>query len=164
MLHAVQGRFSVAALLLAGVLALGLARPAHAADAAPAACKAGQTDDTLRLLQPALVPAARQAFGLSASMPDALIQQTTVYRCDAGKTLMCTAGANLPCGPADTAKTSDAANEWCASHANASFVPAFVTGHTTAYEWSCRGTKAVPGKEATLDDRGFFQDYWKPAP
>lgn len=163
MLNAVRIRLWCASLLLAGVLALGLARPAHAADA-PAACKAGQTDDTMRLLPPGLVPEARKAFGLSSSMPDALIQQTTVYRCDAGQTLICTAGANLPCGRADTAKTSDAANEWCASQADASVVPAFVTGHTTAYDWSCQGGKAVPGKEAPLDERGFFKDYWKPVP
>lgn len=164
-----RARFRLPLLVLAALLLPWLAlraasgpAAAQAAGQAPLACAAGQTDDTMRPLPPGLVPAARRAFGLSASMPASVIAETTVYRCDAGRTLICTAGANLPCGKADRLTTSAAADSWCAAEKDGAVVPAFVTGHDTAYAWACQGGKAVAGRPAPLDDRGFFRDYWKP--
>lgn len=147
----------------AACLALGLACLPSLAQAA-GACAAGVTDDTLRPLPQSDASAARQAFGLAPDMPDSLIAQLTVYRCAAGRMLICTAGANLPCGKADTATHLTAATHWCADNPDAAFIPAYVTGHDTAYQWRCHGGRAVPGQAATLDDRGFFESYWKPAP
>ncbi|HTI03173.1 MAG TPA: hypothetical protein VL752_19675 [Acidisoma sp.] len=147
----------------AAFLALGLMALPSLGQAATV-CASGMTDDTLRPLPPRDAEAARHAFGLGPDMPGALIAQLTVYRCDAGRMLMCTAGANLPCGKADTARQLTAATHWCADNPDADAIPAYVTGHDTAYQWSCQGGKAVPGQIAPLDDRGFFESYWKPAP
>jgi len=127
-------------------------------------CAAGATDDSLRPLPLAEVQAARQAFGLAPDMPAALVARMTVYRCDAGQALICTAGANLPCGKADTARHLPAATQWCAVNPGADVIPAYVTGHDTAYQWRCQGGQAVPGKRAALDSRGFFESFWKPLP
>lgn len=147
----------------AALLALSLAALPSLAQAG-GVCAAGATDDTLRPLPQSDAPAARAAFGLAADMPAALIAQLTVYRCDSGRMLMCTAGANLPCGKANTARQLAAATHWCAANPDSDFIPAYVTGHNTAYQWSCHGGRAVPGQKAALDDRGFFQSYWKPVP
>lgn len=149
---------AAAAFLAVGVFVL----PALAQ--AASVCAPGKTDDTLRPLPLSDAAAARQVFGLAPTMPAGLIAQLTVYRCDSGRMLMCTAGANLPCSKADTAPQLTAASHWCVDHPDDAFIPAYVTGHDTAYQWSCHAGKAVPGQEAALDDRGFFESYWKPAP
>jgi hypothetical protein len=146
-----------------GFLVLGLLALPSFAQAA-GLCAAGATDDTLRPLPQSEAAAAAQTFGLAPDMPAALIAQLTVYRCDDGRMLMCTAGANLPCSKADTAKQLTAATHWCADNPDAAFIPAYVTGHDTAYQWSCHGGRAVPGQAASLDDRGFFESYWKSVP
>lgn len=147
----------------AAFLALGLLVLPSLAQAA-GVCAAGTTDDTLRPLPLSDAAAARHAFGLAPDMPSALIAQLTVYRCDAGRMLMCTAGANLPCSKANTAKQLTAATHWCADNPDSDFIPAYVTGQDTAYQWSCHGGTAVPGQAAPLDEQGFFKRYWKPAP
>lgn len=147
-----------AAAVLFGLLVL----PSLAA--AAGLCAAGATNDALRPLPQSQALAARQAFGLAPDMPAALVAHMTVYRCLAGQALICTAGANLPCGKANTARHLPAVSQWCASNPNADVVPAYVTGHDTAYDWRCHAGQAVPGRRAALDARGFFESYWKPLP
>jgi hypothetical protein len=77
--------------------------------------------------------------------------------------LICSWGANLPCGKADTALSLTAATQYCAANPDASFIPAYVTGHDTIYQWSCHAGVAVPSHPTPLDTRGFFQSYWVPA-
>ncbi|GAB0117040.1 hypothetical protein [Acidisoma sp. 7E03] len=127
-------------------------------------CAAGATSDALRPLPESAAPAARQVFGLAPEMPAAVVAQTTVYRCDGGRTLICTTGANLPCGKAKTARHLPAVSQWCARNPNADFVPAYVTGNETVYSWRCHAGRAVAGQRAPLDARGFFADYWKSLP
>jgi hypothetical protein len=104
---------------------------AAGADQPGSACRPNLTDDTLRPLPPALVPRARELFGLN--MPDDLIRKNTVYRCLDGRTLMCTAGANLACGRANTRRDLPGAAAWCRDHRDADSIPMFVTGHDTIY-------------------------------
>jgi len=133
------------------------------AAAADPLCGAAGTDDTLRPIPETLVPAAIRLFQLEA-MPAEQVRQTTYYRCAGGRVLLCTTGANLPCGKANTSRRLPAADAWCAEHRGSDFIPAFVTGHDTIYRWRCRGGRAATvGTPMKLDRRGFIARYWKPA-
>ena len=124
---------------LAGAL-LSPGAPAQAEEPVQYCARVG-ADDGLRGIPPALVPAARRVFHLSA--PDTAVQRTTVYRCSGGAVLLCTTGANLPCGPADTSRSLPGASRYCSENPGSPFIPAFVTGHATAYRWRCAGSEAV---------------------
>ncbi|WP_428488749.1 hypothetical protein [Rhodopila sp.] len=109
-----------------------------------------------------LMDRVRQLFHLD--MPDTLIRKTTVYRCLDGKTLLCTTGANLACGKANTDRNPPALAAWCWAHRQSDAVPMFVTGHDTIYRWHC--TDGAPSIDATVDAvdaRGFLSRNWKPA-
>lgn len=80
--------------------------------------------------------------------------------------MVCTAGANLPCGKANTSRTPGAGIvQWCRDNPAASFVPAVATGHDTIYEWACRsGTPQIVRQTFDVDSRGFITQVWKPLP
>jgi hypothetical protein len=132
------------------------------AAAADPLCRAAGTDDTPSPIPETLVAVATRLFQLNA-MPAEQVRQTTYYRCAAGRVLLCTAGANLPCGKANTRRNLPAADAWCAEHPGSDFIPAFVTGHDTIYRWRCSGNRAAAvGKPMRLHRRGFIARYWKP--
>jgi hypothetical protein len=135
---------------------------ADALAAPPAAlCHSRGTDDRLRPLPPSLTGKAIDLFGLSA-MPPEQIRRTTVYRCMAGQVMLCTVGANLPCGKANTDRHSAAADGWCGGHPDSDFIPMYVTGHDTIYRWRCAGGRAITvGKPLRVDRRGFIARLWK---
>jgi hypothetical protein len=134
--------------------AQGRATPAHA-------CASAVTDDTLRPIPASLVAAATRLFGLHA--PASVVQGTTVFRCAHGRVLICNIGADLPCGRANTSRALPGAGQYCREHADASFIPMFVTGQDTIYRWRCDGADAVAGEPIEqLDPRGFIARYWKP--
>jgi hypothetical protein len=149
------------ALLAAGLLALGAVSAAQAATPAATCARAG-TDDALRPLPRALVPAARRAFGYTG-MTAAEVERMTVFRCMDARILICSWGANLACGKAETASSLPAATNYCLGNPDVSFIPAYVTGHDTIYQWRCQRGMAVPSHPAALDARGFFQSLWVPA-
>jgi hypothetical protein len=137
------------------------AQPASAADPARS-CRAAGNDDTLRPLPPSLVAKAKALFQLD--MPDAQVVQGTVMRCADGKVLLCSAGANLPCGKANTSRKLAGAAAWCREHPGADFIPMSATGHDTIFPWRCTG--AAPetfGDSERVDARGFVASYWKRA-
>jgi hypothetical protein len=153
------------AIWLAGITALlvCIAAPRDVAAAADqgGACPSGQTDDTLRPLPPALVPRARALLGLN--MPDDLIRRGTVYRCLDGRTLLCSTGANLVCGKANTRRDLPGVGAWCRDNRNAGRVPMAVTGHDTIYSWRCsNGVPVIEGTGA-VNARGFLSGNWKDA-
>ena len=141
-----------------------LASEALAQGPAPApgdACHAIGSDDTLRPIPSSLVPAATALFDLHA-MPSEQIMRSTFFRCAGGHVLICTVGANLPCGKANKNRHLPAADQWCADHRDANFLPAYVTGHDTIYQWRCSGTKAdTVGNAMKVDARGFIARFWK---
>lgn len=148
--------------VLALVAGLLLTAGAHAAEPPARLCRRVGMDDTLRPIPTSLVPAAHRAFGLDA--PDSAVRRTTVFRCMAGAVMICTAGANLPCGKANPARSLAAAGRYCAMNPDAAFIPMVVTGHDTIYHWRCSGTEALAGEPAEpLDARGFLARLWKPA-
>ena len=75
-----------------------------------------------------------------------------------GHVLVCTAGANLPCGRANTSRTpGPGVVAWCRDHPNAAFIPAVATGHDTIFAWRCQGGVPQIGRQISdVDPRGFI--------
>ncbi len=139
--------------------------PPSAQAATPASvCTRIGTDDTLRPIPESLVPSVNRAFG--TTMPARMAIDTTVFRCSGGSVLVCTTGANLPCGPANTSRTpSRGAVAWCRDHPNAAFIPAVATGHDTIFAWRCRDEVPQADRQVLeVDPRGFIGTYWKLLP
>jgi hypothetical protein len=131
---------------------------AAAANAPRQYCAHVGDDDTSRPVPLSLAPAIKRLLNISGKYA----LDTTQYRCASGKVLLCATGANLPCGKANTSTELPGTNDWCKENPNSAFIPMFVTGHDTIYEWHCEGTVAKPGKTiGVVDARGFFVDYWK---
>ncbi len=126
-------------------------------------CARDGTDDAVRAIPASLALAAAAALRLHG-MPEPQIERSTVYRCAEGRILVCNYGANLTCGKADTDRRLPSAAAWCSSHPNESFIPAYVTGHATAFMWRCTGGAAVPGAAVPRDRRGFFARQWATLP
>jgi hypothetical protein len=150
---------ALAAAALAGALA-GAAR----AETPAAACGRLGTDDTPRPVPESLAPAVNRAFG--TSMPADMVARTSTFRCAGGRVLVCMAGANLPCGPANGSREpAPGAADWCRQNPEADFIPAYIVGHDTIYAWRCRaGAPAIDRQVLTVDPRGFVADYWKTLP
>src|SRR5215472_19085800 len=70
------------------------------AESPTALCARVGTDDTTRPIPADLVSAANSAF--KTALPPQVAMDSTVFRCAEGHVLACTAGANLPCGKANT--------------------------------------------------------------
>ncbi len=151
-----------ALLAFAGITALpdaGIAAPARH-EAPQHYCSRIGNDDALRTPPSSFAPVLHRLFGIDGKYALA----TSYYRCAGGDLLVCTVGANLPCGKADTNKNLPAATRWCATHDNSDFIPMAVTGHDTPYAWRCAGGTAVAGAPTgKLDARGFFAENWKRA-
>jgi hypothetical protein len=151
---------------LLGLAAVGLAilsiAPVHAETPAQFCAHTG-TDDTLRPIPENLVAAVNALF--HTTMPTRMAVDKTVFRCAGGHVLVCATGANLPCGKADTERTSAGGTQWCRDHPDASFIPAYATGHATIFEWRCRnGAPAIVRQNFEVDPRGFVAEFWKPLP
>ncbi len=153
---------AVAAVL---VLFAAYPKPAAARTESPAQyCRRIGTDDTVRSMPASLVPAVTAAFGLT-HMPPAQVQRSTFYRCMDHQVLACWVGANLPCGKADTSRDLPGAQTWCRDHPGSDFIPMYVTGHDTIYQWRCNGPDpAITRIVSPVDARGFIARFWKPLP
>ena len=149
--------FKPLAALLVIVFGLCAVPCAHAASL----CAASPTSDALFPLPARFVPAAIKAFDLhDVTAQD--VQTLTVARCMGGHVYACFVGANLPCDKADLSTYQPAISAWCKTNPQSDFVPAFITGHESAYTWRCTNGQAsiTPPTEA-LDAQGFFKAYWR---
>ena len=154
---------SVLAFLLLAAAAPAFADASDQTGEAPAArCARLSTDDTLLPVPESLAIEVNAAFG--TALPPASIPATTVYRCVAGQVMVCTAGANLPCGKADTSRTpGEGAVSWCKQNPQADFIPAYATGHDTIFAWRCKDGAALVEKQLLdVDAQGFIKQFWKP--
>lgn len=147
------------ALAVLALLCLVSTRPAHAAPL----CAAHVTDNTLHPVPESLAATVNATFG--TTMPPAMAASTSVYRCAAGQLMLCTAGANLPCGPADKSRTpGTGARAWCKQNPNADFIPAYATGHSTIFAWRCaNGVPKIEKQVLDVDTQGFVAQFWHPA-
>jgi hypothetical protein len=149
-------------LAMAAALLLLAAMPAAWAQPAPRAyCRRVGTDDRLRPVPPSLVSAVVRVFHLEA-MPAAIVRRSSYFRCADRQVLVCTVGANLVCGKADTRRELAGVSAWCRAHADAANVPAYATGHATIYQWRCEGIRPVATQSLLrVDPRGFIAQNWK---
>ncbi len=155
-----------AACALAASVAMSIAAgtiPARAETPAAYCARAG-TDDLPRPIPEALAPAVNAAFG--TRMPARVAVDTTVFRCDRGHVWVCTAGANLPCGKANTDRAPGAGVvRWCRDHADDATVPAVAAGHDAIHAWRCQvGSPRMVGRTLDVDHRGFIARFWKVLP
>ena len=149
---------ATAAILLAEPVA---ARAQDTPSDPAAICRQAGDDDRLRPIPVTLATAARRLFELR-DMPEAVVQRSTVFRCMDGTVMLCNSGANLACGPADSARDLPGATRWCQEHPGAPAIPMVATGHATIYRWHCDGTKArADAAVERLDSRGFITRVWK---
>jgi hypothetical protein len=134
------------------------------AETPAALCRRIGTDDTTRPIPEALVPAVNAAFGMR--MPARVAVDTTVFRCAGGHVMVCTVGANRPCGKANTNRDPSAGVvQWCRDNPDASMIPAVATGHDTIYEWRCQGgAPQLLRQTLHVDPRGFITEFWKTLP
>lgn len=147
---------------MALLLASSLAAPVRA-ETPSRVCRCLHTDDTLRPIPASLVPAVNALF--HTSMPPDVATRMTVFRCDRGRVMICGMGANLPCGKADTSRSSTGGTQWCKDHPDANFIPAYATGHATIFAWRCRdGSPAVIRQRFHADHRGFVAEFWRRLP
>lgn len=110
-----------------------------------------------------MVTGIRKVMKLGSDTPADYIKQTTFWRCMDRKVFVCMVGANLPCmEKADLRKTPDAAmRDYCGNNPDANFIPAYVTGRTTVYEWRCSGKAPAISKQLFKPDtQGFISDIW----
>jgi hypothetical protein len=99
--------------------------------------------------------------------PQAIRSQLTMdgmfsWRCDHGKVMACSYGANLPCwGKANASRAPDVNElQYCKEHPDDS-IPMAVTGHNAVYSWTCHaGKPVIAGQTWTVDDRGFVKEVW----
>jgi hypothetical protein len=141
----------------------GPAAPSSNAPSPRALCRTAGTDDRLRGIPDALVPETVRLFHLEA-MPAEQVRRSSYFRCFERHVLVCTVGANLPCGKANTRRHLPAADAWCAGHPGSGFIPMYVTGHDTIYAWRCDGPQAAIAKTVfQVDPRGFIRQVWKRA-
>ena len=87
-----------------------------------------------------------------------------VWRCDHGRVLACSYGANIPCDKkADTSrKPGLGARAFCRDNPGADVVPAVATGHATIYQWRCQGARPVIARQALqVGRRGFPSAFWR---
>ena len=122
-----------------------------------------ETDDTPRTIPESLVPASVRLFGLEA-MPAEQVRRSTVYRCVAGRVLVCNLGANLPCGKAKPAVRCRRADAWCAENRGIGFHPDVRRPDTTrSIAGAATGQRPTAiGEPLEVDRRGFIARLWKP--
>jgi hypothetical protein len=146
---------------VAGFLLMTVTSAVWAQTSPSAYCRQSGTDDTLRAVPASLVPAIVRLFHLGAT-PAAVVSRSTYFRCADRHVLVCSVGANLVCGKADTRRELAGVTAWCRENAGAANVPAYVTGHATIYLWRCDGTRPVAMQSLlSVDPRGFIMQNWK---
>jgi hypothetical protein len=153
-------------LLLAAVFVLLFASAGFAGPVEQ--CAQAGNDDTVRRYDPSLRPGLLKAYAAlfpQARMPpdDQEFQRGAHIRCMNGHLLACFTGANLPCAKMSTARHNTGADAYCRTNPTAPFVPAFATGHESAYAYRCvDGRAEVSGETFKRDPRGFAASLWTP--
>jgi hypothetical protein len=110
-----------------------------------------------------IIKGIRKTMKLSDDVPADYIRQTTFWRCMDSKVFICIVGANLPCmEKADLNRMpSGAMLNFCQTNPGQDYIPAYVTGHTSVYEWRCSGKAPVITRQLSKPDaRGFLSEIW----
>lgn len=113
---------------------------------------------------PPAIVAGMEREGLLQGVPEPQIERGVFWRCMDGGVEVCFVGANIPCSEkADTRRTpSPKVAAYCKANPEAKDLPAYVTGRTTLYAWSCAGGQAqITATLMEPDARGFLAAFWK---
>jgi putative hemolysin len=89
------------------------------------------------------------------------------WRCMDGNVYACWVGANIPCwAKADTTTTpSTGMVNYCKDQPDVDSIPAFATGHSTIYAWSCKNGVPVQGNQILqVDAQGYPTEFWYQIP
>lgn len=155
-------RILFAGLVVAGLVAAGLVATSLVHAETPAhVCRRVGSDNEFRTVPHALLDKVKAAFGADAGTAGR--GKEPIWRCMAGKVVVCVPGGERYCGRADTQvmATSDSV-AFCQAHPGSATIPSAVTGRDTIFRWSCDGTSPKnEGAVRTVDPRGFVADYWK---
>jgi hypothetical protein len=142
---------------------------AAVAKAGPAEhCAQVRNDDTVRPYDASLRAGLLRAYARlfpQARMPpdDRMFRAGAHIRCMDGRLLACFTGANLPCEKMNTQRDNKGADAFCRMNPETAFVPAFATGHDSAYAYRCvAGHAVVSGETFPLDPRDFAASLWAP--
>jgi hypothetical protein len=111
----------------------------------------------------AIARGLEQALGIAPTEPLTAFERGTTWRCMDGAVYACNVGANLPCQekPPRDPQPTDGMRSYCAANPGSGFIPMYVTGHATIYDWSCDGGAPQRGKQTgALDARGFVASIW----
>jgi hypothetical protein len=136
-------------------------------------CAAVGTVDTPgpRYTGPAMPEALAQGLQFAVTnkpgTPTPPILNGSFWRCMDGKVYACTVGANLPCqSKANTSRTpNDGMTQYCKEQPSSDFIPAYITGHETVYEWRCEnGQPAVVKQVTQTDAQGYQTNIWYEIP
>lgn len=151
-------------------IVLGTAGPAPAAtydDPAPYCAAVGTIDrpDGRYIGEPVPDWIARALMRATDAPPTAELSffKRAAWRCDRGRVLACSYGANIPCDRKADARRRPGAGErgFCRDHPGADLIPAVATGHATVFTWRCRGTRPVIARQVLeIDRRGFPAAFW----
>lgn len=150
-------------LWILAVLAVGTIARSQAETPAGWCARVGN-DDALRPIPDDLAAAAGAALGVT--IPRDVATKTTVFRCANGHVMVCTVGANLACGQANTRRAPGRGQiAWCREHPNDGSIPAVAIGHATIFAWDCRnGVPHIVRQTLDVDARGFVVRNWRLLP
>jgi len=111
----------------------------------------------------AVVKGLRKVLETPDDVPMEPFVAGTFWRCMDGKVWACFVGANLPCTEkADTSRTPtpDMA-DFCKANPTSDFIPAYITGRATVYEWRCtNGVPEIVKQIVEPDAQGFQSNIW----
>jgi hypothetical protein len=148
---------SGAAALFSALLTCATAGAMLPAYAAPAYCP-NPSHSRPAKVPSALAPTVAAAFNIDKDAAP----NTAFVRCAGAKLMGCYVGANLNCGKANMRRALPGATAWCRQNPGAANIPMAATGHDTIYEWSCKGRRAVAGRQVMkVDPQGYIADNWK---
>jgi hypothetical protein len=90
-------------------------------------------------------------------------KNNAIWRCMDNHVWICIFGANIPCDKkADTSTSpSSEIEDYCKSNPNNDFLPAYIIGRLTVYEWKCTSGNPEIGRQVLqVDSQGFPANYW----
>ena len=111
----------------------------------------------------AIAKGLQKAFGVPAGNSLDPFIQNSIWRCMGGKVYVCNFGANLACdAKANTDSTpTSGEKDYCQQNPTSDFIPAYITGHDSVYNWSCRNGIGVAGEIIVKPDaQGYLSNIW----
>ncbi len=101
--------------------------------------------------------------GLVSADSPSDFQKNAMWRCMDNKVWVCQFGANIPCREKADTSTDPLPDviDYCKANPTAAAIPAYVTGRTTIYDWTCKdGKPQIVRQVINADKQGYPVSYW----